>query len=102
MFVSLNMFVHLTDKGPPAQMLWTALPPGQAHYCTAVQPASPCAALPVVLQQQTNKKTNTVSGTLNKMRQDFNYNPVPVSFSVRNVTVEDKQDNIWSILLWFY
>jgi hypothetical protein len=36
------------------------------------------------------------------MRQDFNYNPVPVSFSVRNVTVEDKQDNIWSILLWFY
>jgi len=48
-FVSITAVVQLTDMYPLAQMLWTVLHPDQAHCCTGVQPASPCAVLPVVL-----------------------------------------------------
>lgn len=44
--------VQLTDTYPLAQMLWTVLPPDQARCCTGVQPASPCAVLPVVLRHR--------------------------------------------------
>jgi hypothetical protein len=51
-FVSFIAVVQLTDTYPLARILWTVLLPDRAHCCTGVQPASPCAVLPVVLRHR--------------------------------------------------